>query len=342
MLQRPADAISTASNKLSPPPRHNSHASTDPVRVSSTASSISLGETKVQDSALVDEILQSLGDRYEGRFEHAPSHGGSSSALSYRNSSLYSSGIVGPVGPANLASSLDAEARILARARPGGLGRSPDPMRGLDSVRLPTTPLTAATRGLTLEEQQEIVRDLEEAHAQVKVLHEQLEREREEMKQSKTAFDGRMKTFVEAQNKNASLIAELRQFIVSQAEELKAARADEAQSEEQRRALEELRANSAEALQHLTTDLEQTRTERDQLQHKLELYEASWSQDCSLWRWSQLLALATEVMDIVVLISMQCTHVCYRLLSSNVWMSFRPRTRRWFFFWRQRTKRSRT
>ena len=110
---------------------------------------------------------------------------------------------------------------------------------------------------------------LEKANEKIMLLEQQIAREREQAKSVQDSQEQSIRSLIDQQHKNAQLVAELRQFILTQSEEVKAARDGNNNSEVQQRQMDEYTEKTSAALRVLNTDVLETRRERDELKKEL-------------------------------------------------------------------------
>jgi len=115
-----------------------------------------------------------------------------------------------------------------------------------------------------------IQQNLVTANDKIRLLEDQLDRERDQATSVQTSQEASIRSLVEQQNKTTELVAELRQFIETQSEQLKNARRGEAETEEEKRKMDEYTEKTSAALRALNTDLLEARRERDLLRDALQ------------------------------------------------------------------------
>ena len=92
----------------------------------------------------------------------------------------------------------------------------------------------------TLHEQnQNIQQNLIAANDKIRLLEDQLSREREQASSVQASQEASIRSLMQQQTKSTELVGELRQFIETQSEQLKTARRGEANTEEEKRKMDD-------------------------------------------------------------------------------------------------------
>lgn len=182
------------------------------------------------DSRLVDDILKSLGSPYAGESK--------AEAL--------------PFAPENM-----PQEQLPIRSQGTSIELSSSPGVN-DQVR-------------SLHAQLNIIQqNLIAANEKNRLLEDQLSRERDQASSVQASHEASIRSLIEQQNKSTELVGELRQFIETQSEQLQTARKGEAETEEEKRKMDEYTSKTSAALGALSAEVEEARQERDALRLQLQ------------------------------------------------------------------------